>query len=152
MIRVVLGFDYGRRRTGLAVGNMSTGTVTPLRTITSVGGAPNWHTIEGMISEWSPDALVVGEPRGEAWSGGTSDAILAEIGRFRRGLGKRFGLPVFTVDETLSSDEAYHQLRIRRRAGIRRSIRRGDIDRVAAALLLETWMSTESGTDPQSTQ
>jgi putative Holliday junction resolvase len=152
MIRVVLGFDYGRRRTGLAVGNMSTGTVTPLRTINSVGGAPDWHIIERMISEWSPDALVVGEPRGEARPGGTNDAILAEIGRFRRGLGKRFGLPVFTVDETLSSDEAYHQLRIRRRTGIRRSIRRGDIDRVAAALLLETWMNTESGMDPQSAQ
>ncbi|MEA3411880.1 MAG: Holliday junction resolvase RuvX [Pseudomonadota bacterium] len=152
MIRVVLGFDYGKRRTGLAVGNRSTGTVTPLRTITSVGGAPDWKAIEKTILEWSPDALVVGEPRGEAQLRGANNAILAEIGRFRRGLGKRYGLPVFTVDETLSSDEAYHQLRIRRRAGNHRAIRRGDIDKIAAALLLETWMNTEPNPDPESPQ
>lgn len=147
-LRVILGFDYGRRRTGLAVGNTETGTVTPLATLTSVRGAPDWDGIAGIIAEWTPDALVLGDPLGDPErTGSATGTIRDEIDRFRRALVNRFGLPVFTIDETLSSDEAYRQLTDRRRAGSRRSIRRGDIDRVAAALLLETWMNNRPETD-----
>ncbi len=141
-VRTVLGFDYGNRRTGVAVGNTLTGTANPLVTLHARAGDPDWPRIEGLIREWEPDALVVGVP-GESASGrqnASTAALCRRIGRFCRGLEQRFGLPVYTIDETLSSDEAYVHLREQRACGQRATLSKGDIDRTAAALLLETWM------------
>ncbi len=145
-VRTVLAFDYGNRRTGVAVGNTLTGTASPLITLQSRAGALDWPRIEQLVREWEPDLLVVGIPGGQhaAPRNASTQALRKRIGRFCRDLEHRFGLPVQTVDETLSSDEAYVHLRRQRADGQRPTLSKSDIDRTAAALLLETWMLKQS--------
>jgi RNase H-fold protein (predicted Holliday junction resolvase) len=62
-----------------------------------------------------------------------------ELGRSRRGW--RYGLPVATVDETLTSAAAETELAEKRRSGyLRRRVGKGGVDRVAACLIAEQWM------------
>jgi putative holliday junction resolvase len=135
----VLGFDYGERRTGVAVGQMVTRTATPLATLSRRTGGPDWAAIGALIQAWKPAALVVGLP-GAQHEGAQN--IRAAITAFKRQLEKRFGLPVYTVNEAYSSLDACQCLKMRPRArGKGQGIDKGEIDRVAAAILLEAWMS-----------
>ena len=138
----LLGFDYGERRIGVAVGQTVTGTATPLKTIPNRGEEPDWQIIAKLIDEWRPDAIIVGVPR-------TADdnrhSLEKAILHFCHSLDNTHGLPVYTIDESYSSIEAYQLLKNQRSAGRRGRLGKGDIDKLAAAILLETWMaSTES--------
>ncbi len=136
----VLAFDYGRRRIGVAIGQTLTGTATPLTTLHCDDGRPDWTAIAALIDEWRPHTLVVGMPR--HLDGGEHE-LCAEIERFCRQLDGRFHLPVCTVDERLSSAEAETRLKGLRSQGRRRKLRKDEIDQLAAAIMLETWMSGE---------
>ena len=136
----ILGFDYGARRIGVAVGQLLTGTATALTTL-ETRGAPDWDAIGKLIAEWRPARLVVGMPHN---LDGSEHELKPVIERFCRQLHGRFGLPVDTVDERLSSAEASARLIETRQRGRRRKIRKDEIDRLSAAILLETWMSGET--------
>jgi putative Holliday junction resolvase len=137
---VVLGFDYGERRTGVAVGQMVTGTATPLTTLRRRADGPDWSAISALIEAWKPDALVLGLPGAEHEG---ARAIRAAIADFQRQLQTRFGLPVYTADEAYSSTEAYQRVKAQRRARRHgKAIDKSEIDRVAAAIVLEAWMSS----------
>jgi putative holliday junction resolvase len=56
-----LAFDYGLKRTGVAVGNRLLGTATPQPTIKAQGDA-RLAEVEARVREWRPDALVIGVP------------------------------------------------------------------------------------------
>jgi putative Holliday junction resolvase len=129
--RTVLGFDYGTRRIGVAVGQEFTSTANPLVTLTSVQNRPDWDAIERLIKEWKPDALVIGVPY---HMDGTAHEMTEAAKRFGRQLAGRFELPVHEADERLSSDEA------ERRTGAHKRQSKGDIDRVAAQVILEGWL------------
>ncbi|MET0044659.1 MAG: Holliday junction resolvase RuvX, partial [Candidatus Thiodiazotropha sp. 6PLUC3] len=58
----LLGFDFGTRKIGVAVGQSLTGTATPLETLELVNHKPDWERIKQLIDEWQPQALVVGLP------------------------------------------------------------------------------------------
>ena len=58
----LLGFDYGPRKIGVAVGQTVTGSATPLTTLRSRGERPDWPGIEALVREWQPSAAVVGLP------------------------------------------------------------------------------------------
>jgi putative Holliday junction resolvase len=127
----LLGFDYGPAKIGVAVGQTLTGTASPLETLRAVRKQPDWVGIERLIETWKPEALVVGLPF-------QMDDAEAEIAgrakRFSRQLTGRYGLPVYLVDERLTSREAKNQ------AG--QKIRRIEqLDAIAATLILETWLS-----------
>ncbi|WP_246345213.1 Holliday junction resolvase RuvX [endosymbiont of Lamellibrachia barhami] len=62
MINRVLGFDYGTRKIGVAVGQTITATATALETLLPVKNKPDWQRISQLIDEWRPDALIVGLP------------------------------------------------------------------------------------------
>ena len=61
-ISKVIGFDYGKKRTGIASGQTITNTATPLITLTQIEGNPDWEGIKRQIEEWQPDALIIGVP------------------------------------------------------------------------------------------
>jgi putative Holliday junction resolvase len=139
---VVLGFDYGERRMGVAVGQMVTRTATPLTTLQHGSGGPDWNGIAALVQDWTPSALVVGRPD---WAHGGARTIRAAIADFRQQLETRFSLPVYAVNEAYSSLDAYQRLKVQRRTHERaQRIHKGEIDRVAAAILLEAWMSDEA--------
>ena len=135
---IVLAFDFGRRRIGIATGNLATRTASPLTTLES-GRAPPWAKIDAVVADWRPGRLIVGVP--ESSEGPTSIAGAAR--KFAAALERRYGLPVETVDESLTSASAAADLAEARRSGeLRRRTRKSQIDARAACLIAEQWMST----------
>jgi putative Holliday junction resolvase len=66
--------------------------------------------------------------------------------RFADQLGQRYGIEVYCVDERLTSREAEDDLRERRRSGAKaKRVRRGDVDREAARVLLLQWLRAQPG-------
>ena len=134
---VLLAFDYGSRRIGVAVGQTTTGTASPAGVI-PVAGTPDWAAIERCVREWSPARLLVGLPYN---MDGTETLLTGTCRGFGKELSRRFGLPVEFVDERLTSAAAQADLRDARRSGARtRRVTREDIDANAARLILETWL------------
>lgn len=134
--RVVLAFDFGLRRIGVATGNLLTRTATPLATLRTSGAIP-WGDLDALVHDWQPDKLVVGVPSRDA-----TRPIEARIHEFIAALASRYTIEVDSVDEALSSAAARSTLRERRRSGhLRRRVHKDRIDRHAACLIAEQWMS-----------
>lgn len=115
---VVLAFDFGLRRIGVAIGNGVTRAARPLTIIDAEGGA-RWTQIAALIDEWQPARLVVGIP---CHPDGTSHQMTNRCERFARQLAGRFNLRVALVDERYSS-----------------AVVEGGADDEAAAVLLRQW-------------
>lgn len=130
----LLGFDFGTRKIGVAVGQTVTGTANPLTTLRHRGHKPDWAAIEALVREWQPEAAVLGLPHN---MDDTEEETLAEpVRRFARQLEGRFGLRVHLVDERLTTIAAARAL------GPRGVARRPDeLDAYAAKLILETWLA-----------
>jgi putative Holliday junction resolvase len=136
--RTVLSFDYGLRRIGVAVGNTLTGTAEGLATVAAQDGLPDWRSLDQLVADWRPQELVVGVPYNMQ---GEDAGIAAAALRFAGELQDRYRIGVHRVDERLTSREAEDELRERRRSGAKtRRVRRGDVDREAARLLLLQWL------------
>ena len=135
---LLVAFDFGLRRIGIATANRETGTASPLTTLRVDRELP-WADIDRVIDDWRPGQLVVGVPEGEG-----AAAIARGARSFAAGLAERYGLPVATVDETLTSAAAEAELAEKRRSGyLRRRVGKGGVDRVAACLIAEQWMRQE---------
>jgi putative Holliday junction resolvase len=135
---IVLAFDFGLRRIGIATANRETRTASPLTTLRA-DREPPWAEIDRVVDDWQPSQLVVGVPEGEG-----AEAIARRARAFAAALGKRYDLPVATVDETLTSVAAQAELAEKRRSGyLRRRVGKGSVDRVAACLIAEQWMNDE---------
>ncbi len=133
--RLLLGFDYGTKQIGVAVGQAITGQARELCVLKAQNGVPDWQQIEALMREWQPDALVVGLPLN---MDGTPSDISARAEKFARRLNGRFNLPVHTHDERLTTFEAKGE---RLRQGQHGDYRDRPVDALAAALLLEGWLS-----------
>lgn len=96
---VVLAFDYGTRRIGVAVGNSITRSARPLQVVAAAGNA-RWRAIAAIVQEWRPARAVVGLPR---HPDGAEHAMTLQAQRFGRRIAGRYGLPVVFVDERYSS-------------------------------------------------
>jgi len=97
-----LAFDFGLKRTGVAVGNRMLRTATPQATIKAEGDA-RLAAAEARVREWQPDAIVVGVP---FHPDGASHDNTARAKKFARQLRGRLKLPVYEVDERYSTTEA----------------------------------------------
>ena len=62
MTGCVLGFDFGARRIGVASGNRISQSARPLPALIANKGVPDWVRVDTLLSEWQPEALVVGLP------------------------------------------------------------------------------------------
>ena len=123
MIDIVLGFDFGIKRIGIAMGNTLTGQAQPLRVVSAIDNATRFQIIGDLIAQWQPARLVVGEPRHP--DGAEHDMTLRSR-RFANQLHGRFNLPVELVDERYSSAVI--------------ASKRGDvIDDKAAAIILQQY-------------
>lgn len=131
---VYLGFDFGFKRIGMAVGQTLTNSASPLPTLEAKQGVPNWNVIDALLKEWKPLALVVGLPT--AIDDNPLYTTSASRG-FARQLRKRFALPVHLVDERLTTVEARSHLYAK---GGYRKIKNTEIDSIAACIILEQWL------------
>jgi len=134
-LRLLLGFDYGTKQIGVAVGQAITGQARELCVLKAQNGVPDWSQIERLVKEWQPDAMVVGLPLN---MDGTPSEMSERAAKFARRLHGRFNLPVHTHDERLTTFEAKgHRLAQGQRDGYRQR----PVDALAAALLLEGWLT-----------
>lgn len=138
MPETILGFDYGERRIGVAVGQSLTGTATALETVTNPAGGINWQRLEALIAQWRPDALVVGIPLTEA---GDEQPVTRAARSFAGKLANRVRLPVHHADERYTSLAAKARMKEKRQAGTVRRRARAKLDAVAAQLIVEQWIA-----------
>jgi putative Holliday junction resolvase len=134
--RLLLAFDFGLRRIGIATANLLTRTASPLATLPAAAEPP-WQRIDQVLAEWQPDLLIVGDP-----GDGAGDTLRQALDSFISGLKSRFAGPVAQVDESFSSAAAESALRAGRSEGIyNRRLDKGQIDAAAACLIAEQWMN-----------
>ena len=128
----LIGFDYGSKRIGVAVGQNFTATARPLAIVRVKNQQIDWTHISALIQEWQPNALIVGLPQ-HADGSESSTTIAAQ--NFAQQLKKRYQLPVHHIDERLSSVAAAERLSEENGKG------EAKLDAVAAQIILETWFS-----------
>jgi putative Holliday junction resolvase len=132
----VLAFDFGTRRIGVAVGDLSLKLAHPLATISAEDNRTRFTAIERLIEEWQPVQLVVGLP---TYPDGTEHEMSRLARRFAQRLKGRFGIAVALADErfsTYAADEALAD------AGVAARRRKPVIDQVAAGRILDAWFAT----------
>ena len=127
---MILAFDYGTHKIGVASGNSLLGTATPLKALSCKNTQPNWDDIAALLKEWEPEGLVVGLPLN---MDGSESESTARAKKFANRLKGRFGMKVWLVDERLSTREA------RERIGIRQADSR--VDSMAAVIIAEGFLS-----------
>lgn len=135
-----LSFDFGTRRIGVAAGNTVTGTVSGIASIAVGAGDNHLTAIEELVREWRADLLVVGLPL-DAGGGETATSRAARA--FGEALGRRTGLPVYWVNEFLTSAAAQAQLTETIEGKKRFSRRRqAGRDLLAAELILRSYLES----------
>lgn len=129
----VLAFDFGEKRTGVAVGESALGQAHPLAVIKAGSDAERLTAIGKLIKEWQPEFLVIGRP---THADGTPHEMTARVHEFALLLHEHFGLPVREADERLTSRDAETRLR---ETGRNSKTMKPLLDAVAAQLILQTW-------------
>jgi putative Holliday junction resolvase len=134
----LIGFDFGAKRIGLAVGETSTRIANPLGAIEAEANDKRLAEIDRIVAEWRPVAFVVGQPH---HSDGSEHAVAKLAEKFARRLAARYRVPVMMVDETLTSATAEAELR-----GMRtRASRKTDVDALAATIILQSYLDQPEG-------
>ncbi|MBQ8707598.1 MAG: Holliday junction resolvase RuvX [Succinivibrionaceae bacterium] len=136
----VIGFDFGTRSIGVAVGQDLTCSAQPLSAVRADGGKPDWTAIEKIIREWQPDQLVVGLPLN---MDGTDQKVTELARDFASQLAGRFHLPCALQDERLTTVAAKEYLFEK---GGYRALKKGMVDSVSAVLITESYF--ENRPDP----
>ncbi|MES3019987.1 MAG: Holliday junction resolvase RuvX [Pseudomonadota bacterium] len=131
VVEIVLGFDFGIKRIGIAMGNTLTGQAQPLAVVKAIDNAARFKQIGDLIDLWRPARLVVGEP---FHPDGAEHDMTLRCRRFANQLHGRFALPVTLVDERYSSAVIH---------GKRGQV----IDDQAAAIILQQYFDDYSSHD-----
>lgn len=131
-----LGFDFGQKKIGVAVGQLTTIIASPLQTIRSINQQPNWALISQLVNEWYPAGFVVGISRR---ADGTDNPITPRMLKFCRQLEGRYQLPVYQIDEALTTFEAKQMLfdELQLTADKLWEVQ----DQLAAQLILQSWLN-----------
>tara|TARA_R110002012_G_scaffold96766_2_gene233020 strand:- start:149 stop:604 length:456 start_codon:yes stop_codon:yes gene_type:complete len=137
--RLVLAFDYGTRRIGVAVGNELLRSARELTPLMARDGIPDWNNVARLLNEWQPDLLVVGLPLN---MDGSESAMSTRARKFGNRLHGRYGKPCEMVDERGTTREAKL---IARESGHKGNYRQDSVDGIAAILILEGWFAHQEG-------
>ncbi|MDN4501493.1 Holliday junction resolvase RuvX [Alteromonadaceae bacterium BrNp21-10] len=137
--QTLLGFDFGTKSIGVAVGQLITGTAAPLSALKAVDGIPNWDILEKVFNEWQPQRIIVGLPLN---MDGTNQQVTFAAKKFANRLHARFKVPVDTCDERLTTADAKSRLF---ELGGYKKLTKDKIDSVSACLILESWMESSYG-------
>lgn len=132
----LLAFDFGTKRMGVASGQVITAVGTPLAPVTARDGIPDWAAIDALVTEWLPQALLVGNPLN--MDGTVSELSLLSL-KFARRLAARYPkLPVYRQDERLSTRAARATLA---EVSLQRRGRLPSLDSTAACHIVESWFA-----------
>jgi len=135
--RTVLGFDFGKKFIGVAVGQEITGSATPLGSIKAKDGIPNQEQLIKFFEQWQPDFIVVGLPLN--MDGSTQEVTFAAK-KFGNRLANQFKLMVEFQDERLTTADAKEQLFSQ---GGYRNLSKDNIDAESARLIIESFFESQ---------
>jgi len=140
--RVIVAFDFGLRRIGVACGDTISRSASPLEAVPSGPKGPQWEAITALMREWQPNLAVVGLP----YNVDGSETEMAGAARgFAAQIQQRYAIEVAMVDERYSSQEAGARLKSARESGLRRrKVGKADIDAAAACVILERWFTEKN--------
>ena len=131
-----LAIDYGEKRTGIAVSDAGGSMAFARTTLPSAPGHIFWRDLLALIAEETPDALILGLPLNldgeETKSSARARALAVE-------LHARAQLPVFLVNEALTSFAAEEDLKA---AGLSGKKRAALLDQQSAVHILQTFLNT----------
>jgi putative holliday junction resolvase len=140
--KIVLAFDFGLRRIGVACGDTLSRNASVLETVPAGPNGPRWELIATMMRDWQPDMAVVGLPYNVD---GSDNEMTGAARSFAAELARRFGVEVVMVDERYSSLEAAARLQTARESGLRRRrVAKSDVDAAAACVILERWFTDKT--------
>lgn len=129
----VLGLDFGEKRIGVALGEPEVGIASPLETIRHEANDARFAAIDKLVAEWKISGFVVGLPM---HMDGTEHQLTQLSRKFARRLKARYSLPVWLVDERLTSVIAEDMLH---EAGVHGRRQKEMLDQVAAQAILAGW-------------
>jgi len=134
-----LGFDFGNKKIGTAIGQTTTAIASPLKTIRSINQQPNWEIISQLIKEWNPAGMVVGISK---QADGSDNIITPKMFKFCRQLEGRYNIPVYQIDEAFSTFEAKQMLFDDLNVS---ATKLWDVqDQLAAQLILQSWLNLKT--------
>lgn len=134
MHQIILGFDFGLKRIGVAIGQAITQSANPLTVLSAKNGTPQWHEIKKIIEEWGVDAIIVGLPLN---MDGTEQPITQRARLFGEQLKTHFQLPVYFVDERLTTIAARDVMH----SQLKGAARFDRADSMSAKLIIESYFS-----------
>jgi len=137
--RTVIGFDFGKKYIGVAVGQEMTGSASPLGSIKANDGIPNWDSLASYLKEWQPDLIVVGLPLN---MDGSEQQLTLDAKKFGQRIAGRFGVTVDFQDERLTTADAKEQLFSR---GGYKNLKKDNIDAESARLIIESYFEQSYG-------
>ncbi len=128
---LIMGFDWGTRHIGMAIGQVLTKTAMPLKSIKVTESEYYWQQIVHAIANWQPQSCVVGLPLN---IDGSESPSSKQSRNFARQLIQRSGLSCVFADERFSTYAAHEVIR---------EYRGADIDSIAAAYFLGSWLRSD---------
>lgn len=131
---IFLGFDFGMRHIGYAVGQKATRTANAGGTIAARSGIPDWQKLDGLIKKWQPEAFIVGWPLN---MDGSEQPLIQNVTLFAEELKNHYQLPVHFIDERLTTKEARERLFSQ---GGYKSLTPEQVNGTAAQIILENWL------------
>lgn len=137
--RTVIGFDFGKKYIGVAVGQEITGSASPLGSIKANDGIPHWDNLAKYLNEWQPDIIVVGLPLN---MDGSEQQLTLDAKKFGNRIAGRFGLTVVFQDERLTTADAKERLFSQ---GGYRNLKKDNIDAQSAAIIIESFFEASYG-------
>ncbi len=135
--RTVLGFDFGKKYIGVAVGQELTGSASPLGSVKATDGIPHWDNMAKFINEWQPDFIVVGLPLN---MDGSQQQLTLDAKKFGNRVAGRFGIKVEFQDERLTTATAKEALFAE---GGYRNLKKDSIDAESAKLIIESFFESQ---------
>jgi len=139
--RTLLGFDFGKKYIGVAIGQEITNSATPLGSIKAKDGIPNWDTLKAYVNEWQPDAIIVGLPLN---MDGSEQQLTRDARKFGNRVSSQCGVQVIFQDERLTTADAKEQLFSQ---GGYRNLKKDNIDALSAVLIIESYFETQFSCD-----
>ena len=125
----IIAFDYGEKKIGVAVGQTSTNTSSPLQIIFNKDNKTNWISISSLLDEWKPGLILLGKPLN---MDGSESEIMKKVDKFYKELKSIYDADIEFVDERLTTFEAREILK---------DEKQDNVDAHAAKILIDNWLS-----------
>ena len=123
----IIAFDYGEKKIGVAVGQTSTNTTSPLQIIFNKDNNTNWTSISSLLDEWKPDLILLCKPLN---MDGSDSEIMKKVDKFYKELKSIYDADIEFVDERLTTFEAREILK---------DEKHDNVDAHAAKILIDNW-------------